>query len=52
MISSDTSGTSMAAAASRATCAVGDEKTASRIVDVLSESFDNNNVAIAAFEQP
>ena len=42
----------MTAAASRATCAVGDERTASRIVDVLSESFDNNDVAIAAFEQP
>ncbi|RTL51620.1 MAG: 50S ribosomal protein L11 methyltransferase [Bradyrhizobiaceae bacterium] len=51
MNSPDT-GTSMTAAASRATCAVGDERTASRIVDVLSESFDNNDVAVAAFEQP
>jgi ribosomal protein L11 methyltransferase len=45
-------GTSMTAAASRATCAVGDERTASRIVDVLTENFDDSDVAIAAFEQP
>jgi ribosomal protein L11 methyltransferase len=44
--------TSLTAAASRATCAVGDERTASRIVDVLTENFDDSDVAIAAFEQP
>lgn len=42
----------MSAAASRATCAVGDEQTASRLVDVLSESLDGNDVAVVAFEQP
>jgi ribosomal protein L11 methyltransferase len=42
----------MSAAASRATCAVGDERTASRLVDVLSESLDGNDVAVVAFEQP
>lgn len=52
MNSSVASGTSMTAAASRATCAVGDERTASRIVDVLTENFDDSHVAIAAFEQP
>ncbi len=52
MNSLDTSGTSMNAAASRATCAVGDERTASRIVDMLTENFDDSDVAIAAFEQP
>ncbi len=52
MNSSTQSGTSMTAAASRATCAVGDERTASRIVDVLTENFDDSDVAIAAFEQP
>ena len=44
-------GSPINAPASRATCAVGDERTASRIVDVLSESFDDQDVAIAAFEQ-
>lgn len=48
----NSSDTSMTAAASRATCAVGDERTASRIVDVLTENFDDSHVAIAAFEQP
>lgn len=52
MNSSNLSGTSMTAAASRATCAVGDERTASRIVDLLTENFDDSHVAIAAFEQP
>lgn len=42
----------MTAPASRATCAVGDERTASRIVDLLTENFDDSHVAIAAFEQP
>lgn len=36
----------------RATCAVGDEHTASRIVDALSETFDGDEVAVAAFERP
>jgi ribosomal protein L11 methyltransferase len=52
MNSPDPSGSSMSAAASRATCAVGDERTASRLVDVLSESLDGNDVAVVAFEQP
>ncbi|KQW22079.1 ribosomal protein L11 methyltransferase [Afipia sp. Root123D2] len=52
MTSPDLSGSSMSAAASRATCAVGDERTASRLVDVLSESLDGNDVAVVAFEQP
>jgi ribosomal protein L11 methyltransferase len=52
MNSPDLSGSSMSAAASRATCAVGDERTASRLVDVLSESLDGNDVAVVAFEQP
>ena len=42
----------MTAAASRATCAIGDERTASRLVDTLSESFDADDVAVVAFEQP
>ncbi len=46
------SGTSMTAAARRVTCAVGDERTANRIVDVLSESIDDSDVAVAAFERP
>lgn len=36
----------------RATCAIGDEHTASRIVDTLSEAFDGDEVAVAAFERP
>jgi ribosomal protein L11 methyltransferase len=52
MNSPDLSGSSMSATASRATCAVGDERTASRLVDVLSESLDGNDVAVVAFEQP
>ncbi len=52
MNSPDTSGTSMTAAANRATCAVGDERTASSVVDALTENFDDSDVAIAAFEQP
>lgn len=46
------SGPSMTTAASRVTCAVGDERTANRIVDTLSESVDDSDVAVAAFEQP
>ncbi len=52
MIAPDTSGSSMTAAASRATCAVGTELEATRLVDILSESLDNDDAAIAAFEQP
>jgi len=36
----------------RASCAAGDERTASRIVDLLSETFDGDEVAVAAFERP
>jgi len=42
----------MTAAASRVTCAIGDERTADRIVDILSESVDGSDVAVAAFERP
>lgn len=42
----------LTAPASRASCAVGDERTASRIVDLLSECLDSDDVAVAAFEQP
>jgi len=42
----------MTAAASRVTCAIGDERTANRIVDILSESVDGSDVAVAAFERP
>jgi ribosomal protein L11 methyltransferase len=34
----------------RATFSIGDEKTAKRTADLLAESFDNNEAAIAAFE--
>jgi ribosomal protein L11 methyltransferase len=37
---------------SRATFAVGDEQTARRVVDLLNESFDEDQAAIAAFERP
>jgi ribosomal protein L11 methyltransferase len=36
----------------RATFAIGDEKTAKRIVDLLTESFFEGQAAIAAFEGP
>lgn len=52
MISPALSGTSMTAAASRVTCAIGDERAASRVVDILSESVDDSDVAVAAFERP
>ncbi len=37
---------------SRATFAVGDEFSAKRIVDLLTESFEESEAAIAAFENP
>ena len=37
---------------SRATFAVGDEFSAKRIVDLLTESFEEGEAAIAAFENP
>jgi ribosomal protein L11 methyltransferase len=49
-MNSPTTGT--AAPASRATLAMPDEASANRVVDVLAESFDNNDAAIAAFERP
>jgi ribosomal protein L11 methyltransferase len=52
MIAPDTSGSSMTAAASRATCVVGTEQAASLLVDNLSEILDGHEVAVAAFEQP
>jgi ribosomal protein L11 methyltransferase len=36
---------------SRATFAIGDERTARRVVDLLNESFDDGQAAIAAFER-
>ena len=39
-------------AATQATFAVGDERTASRIVDAITESYPDPDMAIAAFEAP
>jgi ribosomal protein L11 methyltransferase len=39
-------------ATSRATFAVGDERTARRVVDLLNESLDDDQAAVAAFERP
>ena len=36
----------------RATFAIGDERTARRVVDLLNESLDDDQVAVAAFERP
>jgi ribosomal protein L11 methyltransferase len=36
----------------RATFAIGDERTARRVVDLLNESLDEGQAAVAAFEQP
>jgi len=36
----------------RAACFVGDERTSNRVVDTLSETFDGEEVAVAAFERP
>ena len=36
---------------SRATFAIGDERTARRVVDLLNESFDEDQAAVAAFER-
>ncbi|MEW6644005.1 MAG: 50S ribosomal protein L11 methyltransferase [Pseudomonadota bacterium] len=38
--------------ATRASFTMADERSANRVVDVLAESFDNNEAAIAAFERP
>src|SRR6201991_4908945 len=37
---------------SRATFAIGDERTARRVVDLLNESLDEDQSAVAAFERP
>jgi ribosomal protein L11 methyltransferase len=37
---------------SRATFAIGDEPSARRVVDLLNESLDDEQVAVAAFERP
>jgi ribosomal protein L11 methyltransferase len=37
---------------SRATFAIGDERTARHVVDVLNESFEEGQAAVAAFERP
>ncbi|MDR3466940.1 MAG: 50S ribosomal protein L11 methyltransferase [Xanthobacteraceae bacterium] len=49
---SSISGPNETAPAARASFAMGDERSANRVVDVLAESFDNNEAAIAAFERP
>ena len=36
----------------QATFAIGDERTASRIVDAITESYPSHDLAIAAFEAP
>ena len=46
MISSDPS------PAVQATFAIGDERTASRIVDIITETYPSHDLAIAAFEAP
>ncbi len=48
----DPSGSSITAAASRATCVVGTEQAAGRLVDNLSEILDGDEAAVSAFEQP
>ena len=42
----------MTPATSRATFAIGDERTARRVVDLLNESLDQGETAIAAYERP
>jgi ribosomal protein L11 methyltransferase len=37
---------------SRATFAIGDERAARRVVDLLNESLDDDQAAVAAFERP
>jgi ribosomal protein L11 methyltransferase len=37
---------------SRATFAIGDERTARRVVDLLNESLDDDQAAVAAYERP
>jgi ribosomal protein L11 methyltransferase len=39
-------------ATARATFSIGDERTARRVVDVLNESIDEGQAAVAAFERP
>ena len=41
-----------ASPAVQATFAIGDERTASRIVDIITESYPSHDLAIAAFEGP
>jgi ribosomal protein L11 methyltransferase len=42
----------MTPATTRATFAIGDERTARRVVDRLNESFEEGQAAVAAFERP
>jgi len=44
--------TSPSSPATQATFAIGDERTANRIVDNISESYPDHDLAIAAFEAP
>src|ERR1700742_4695366 len=44
--------TSLTPGTHRATFAIGDEHTARRVVDLLTESFFEGQAAIAAFERP
>jgi ribosomal protein L11 methyltransferase len=41
-----------APATSRASFAIGDERTARRVVDLLNESLDEDQAAVAAYERP
>jgi ribosomal protein L11 methyltransferase len=44
--------TSLTPSTSRATFAIGDEQTARRVVDLLNESLDDDQAAVAAYERP
>ena len=44
--------TTLAPATHRATFAIGDEQTAKRVADLLTENFFDGEAAIAAFEGP
>src|SRR3954454_15654743 len=41
----------MTPSTTRATFAIGEERTARRVVDLLNESLDDNQAAVAAFER-
>lgn len=51
-MNSNSAHSTLPAPATRVSFAMADEPSANRVVDVLAESFDNNEAAIAAFERP